>query len=80
MPPRHEQASCLWNYIRNAVSIGGDSDTITAITGGMAGAFYGITPLLRQQTLARLPQHLALIVAEFEDKYGCNIQPSTNKN
>ena len=28
--------------IRNAISIGGDSDTIAAIAGGIAGAFYGV--------------------------------------
>ena len=35
--------------IRNAVSIGGDSDTIACITGGLAEAFYGvpITSLIR---------------------------------
>jgi len=30
--------------IRNAVSIGGDSDTLAAITGGIAEAFYGGVP------------------------------------
>ena len=30
--------------IRNAVSLGGDSDTIAAITGGIAEAFYGGVP------------------------------------
>lgn len=29
--------------IRNAISLGGDSDTLAAITGGIAEAFYGIT-------------------------------------
>ena len=28
--------------IRNAISVGGDSDTIAAITGGIAEAFYGV--------------------------------------
>lgn len=28
--------------IRNAISIGGDSDTIAAIAGAVAGAYYGI--------------------------------------
>ncbi|MFC1812848.1 ADP-ribosylglycohydrolase family protein [Thermodesulfobacteriota bacterium] len=30
--------------IRNAVSLGGDSDTLACITGGIAEAFYGIVP------------------------------------
>ena len=33
--------------IRNAVSIGGDSDTIAAMTGSIAEAFYGIPKYLQ---------------------------------
>ena len=32
--------------IRNAISIGGDSDTIAAITGGIAEAFYGVPTVI----------------------------------
>ncbi len=52
--------------IRNAVSIGGDSDTIAAITGGIAEAHYGLTDLQRTQALVRLPSDLRGIVQEFE--------------
>lgn len=52
--------------IRNAVSIGGDSDTIAAITGGIAEAHYGLTDLQRTQALVRLPSDLRAIVQEFE--------------
>ena len=38
--------------IRNAVSIGGDSDTIAAMTGSIAEAFYGIPKYL--QVIAKL--------------------------
>ena len=38
--------------IRNAISIGGDSDTIGAIAGGVAGAFYGVPDKLREEALA----------------------------
>jgi ADP-ribosylglycohydrolase len=31
--------------VRNAVSLGGDSDTLACITGGIAEAFYGEVPL-----------------------------------
>ena len=37
--------------IRNAISIGGDSDTIAAICGSIAGAYYGIPQELEEQTL-----------------------------
>lgn len=41
--------------LRNAVSLGGDSDTLACITGGIAEAFYGMPPELREETLKRLP-------------------------
>ena len=42
----------------NAVSLGGDSDTLACITGGIAEAFYGMPPELQQETLKRLPEDL----------------------
>jgi len=36
------------DVIRNAISIGGDSDTVAAIAGGIAEAYYGIPiPLIK---------------------------------
>ena len=43
---------------RNAVSLGGDSDTLACITGGIAEAFYGMPQELRAETLKRLPEDL----------------------
>ena len=40
--------------LRNAVSLGGDSDTLACITGGIAEAFYGMPQELRAETLKRL--------------------------
>ena len=44
--------------LRNAVSLGGDSDTLACITGGIAEAFYGMPTELRAETLERLPEDL----------------------
>ena len=44
--------------LRNAVSLGGDSDTLACITGGIAEAFYGMPQELRAETLNRLPEDL----------------------
>ena len=55
--------------VRNAISIGGDSDTIAAITGGMAGAYYGIPSNIYKNALAFLDNSMVGIVAEFEKKY-----------
>ena len=44
--------------LRNAVSLGGDSDTLACITGGIAEAFYGKPQELRDETLKRLPEDI----------------------
>ena len=40
--------------IRNAISIGGDSDTIAAITGSMAEGFYGVPARMKARALMLL--------------------------
>ena len=50
------------NALRNAVSLGGDSDTLACITGGMAEAFYGMPQELREETLKRLPEEMQYTV------------------
>lgn len=44
--------------LRNAVSLGGDSDTLACITCGIAEAFYGMPQELRDETLKRLPEDI----------------------
>lgn len=56
--------------IRNAVSLGGDTDTLTCITGGIVEAFYGGVPdQIRLETLQRLDDPLRKITLEFCQKY-----------
>ena len=52
--------------IRNAISIGGDSDTLAAITGGVAQAFYGIPDNLREMAIGYLDQRMKPILTAFE--------------
>ncbi len=52
--------------IRNAVSIGGDSDTIAAMTGSVAEAFYGIDEELKKAALSYLDPTLLEIATQFE--------------
>lgn len=52
--------------IRNAISIGGDSDTIAAITGSVAEAYYGIPTKLRKHALTFLDERLLNILVAFE--------------
>jgi len=55
--------------IRNAISIGGDSDTLAAITGGISEAYYGIPTEIRKHALTFLDERLLKILVEFENKY-----------
>lgn len=60
--------------IRNAISIGGDSDTIATITGAVAEAYYGIPTEIRKHALTFLDERLLAILVEFENKYPSKIE------
>jgi ADP-ribosyl-[dinitrogen reductase] hydrolase len=51
--------------IRLSVSIGGDSDTIAAITGSLAEAFYGIPEEIKDRAIKFLPQEMKEVINEF---------------
>lgn len=51
--------------VRNAVSIGGDSDTLAAMTGSIAEAYYGIPPAIKARALQFLDEELTEIVDRF---------------
>ena len=55
--------------IRNAISIGGDSDTLAAITGAIAGMYYGIPEDLREKLNGFMDPYLIRILEAFEAKY-----------
>jgi ADP-ribosylglycohydrolase len=60
--------------IRNAVSLGGDADTLACITGGIAQAFYGGVPdEIVQWTKQRLSPELLEITEAFCRKFGIAI-------
>lgn len=54
--------------VRNAISIGGDSDTIAAITGAVAEAYYGIDEDIKETALSFLDERLLDIALQFEEK------------
>lgn len=72
------ESTSFEDAIRNAISIGGDSDTIAAITGGIAEAYYGIPTALRDHALTFLDERLLNILAEFESKYPSKVEITTN--
>ncbi|MDD4802722.1 MAG: ADP-ribosylglycohydrolase family protein [Syntrophomonas sp.] len=52
--------------IRNAISIGGDSDTLAAIAGAIAEAYYGIPLSLKHKALTYLDDEMCEIIREWE--------------
>lgn len=56
--------------VRNAISIGGDSDTIGCITGSIAEALFGIPVDIRQKGMSYLPNEFKKVINNFETKYG----------
>jgi ADP-ribosylglycohydrolase len=64
------ESTSFEDAIRNAISIGGDSDTIACITGAIAQAYYGGVPkAIADQTLFHLNEHLSHITEKFIYKY-----------
>lgn len=58
--------------IRNAVSVGGDSDTIACITGAIAEAYYRKIPdYIIRQVRSCLHKSLLVVLDKFEKRYGC---------
>ncbi len=63
------EASDFEDAIRIAISVGGDSDTLAAITGAIAEAAFGIPAAIRAGALPYLDERLAAILAEWEERY-----------
>ncbi len=56
--------------VRNAVSLGGDSDTLACITGGIAEAYYGpVSPSILKKVKSCLGGDLWQIAEQFYDSY-----------
>ena len=53
------------DVVRNAVSLGGDTDTIAAIAGSMAEAFFGIPDEITESGLAYLPDEMQDVFSDF---------------
>jgi ADP-ribosylglycohydrolase len=57
--------------VRNAISLGGDADTMAAIAGSIAEAFYGEVPEpIRNEVVSRLPVELKDVLNAFYARFG----------
>lgn len=63
-----EGHNCL-DAIRNAVSLGGDSDTIAAMAGAIAEAYYGTEPewMLFKEAERKLPDEIWQVMHQFDE-------------
>ena len=57
------------DVIRNAISLGGDADTLAAIAGSMAEPLYGIPEDIAREAILRLDNSLREVLGDFEAKY-----------
>ena len=55
--------------IKTGVSIGGDSDTLCAITGAIAGAFYGIPESIKKRTDFFVDKKILTQMQDFEKRF-----------
>lgn len=63
--------------IRNAISLGGDSDTLACITGAIADAYYeGVPDFIQREVLARLAPDLKSITESFTQSLRTQQEPS----
>ena len=61
------------DVIRTAVSLGGDCDTLTCISGSIAEGFYGVPKTLKQECRIRLTDDLRDALSRFVDSISTSI-------
>lgn len=71
-------ATSFEGAIRNAISIGGDSDTIAAIAGGVAEARFGIPEWIRRQGWEYLPADMREVLKALY-QVGSVMRPGLNR-
>lgn len=62
------EAVSFEDAIRNAVSIGGDSDTIAAIAGSVAEARFGVPKARINEARIYLPNDMAALIKQFDQR------------
>lgn len=64
------EANGYEDAVRNAISLGGDADTLACIAGGVAGAYYGVPADIAAEALGRLDDRLRGVVTRFTERFG----------
>ncbi len=63
------EADGFEDALRNAVSLGGDSDTLADIAGALAEAYYGIPDPIRREAMTFLDEEMRTIAVRFAERY-----------
>ena len=63
------QSTDFEDAIRLAISYGGDSDTIGAVVGSLAGAYYDIPEAIYKKALTYLPDEMVKVLLKFQAKF-----------
>jgi ADP-ribosylglycohydrolase len=65
------ESTSFEDAIRNAISLGGDADTMACIAGAIAEPFYGGVPDdIRRETLLVLDAPIRAVLAEWGERFG----------
>ncbi len=65
------EAADVEQAIRLAISLGGDSDTLACLAGGIAHAYFGdLPPAMVAEVRRRLPAELLAVIDAFMERYG----------
>jgi ADP-ribosylglycohydrolase len=63
------EANSFEDTIRNAVSLGGDADTLAAIAGSMASAYWDVPKSISLKSIYRLDYTLLNVFIDFEERF-----------
>jgi ADP-ribosylglycohydrolase len=63
------ESTSFEDAIRNAISLGGDSDTLACITGGIAQAAYGVPAVIVERVTSILDEELRGVTDRFMSTY-----------
>ena len=74
----HPHACFTEDAVRNAIPLGGESDTLACIAGGIAEAFYGGVPqFVLEFVKANLTPDLLEVTEQFRSRYLAGLYPGS---
>lgn len=68
------------DVVRNAVSLGGDTDTLAAIAGAMAETFYGMPVLIMAEGKTFIPEDMQEVLDRFDAILGRNNRQDSDED